>query len=150
MLLFTLTCSRVPHGHLQVCVPSITWSITDNSALTPICALQSSLLRCRDAHEPDNVATCAWDASAITGDDPKFSGLGGNDTGHDFHAAPDLDHTNWMVQAGLTDFTRCAPIGPTVHLRVKKLCVWAALWEQYYRARFGRFDLAGVHSIMLY
>ena len=77
------------------------------------------MLCCRDACEPDHVATCAWDASAITGDDPKFSGLGGMDTGHDFHAAPDLDHTNWMVQAGLSDFTRCVQCHPllfTSHL----------------------------------
>jgi hypothetical protein len=63
---------------------------------------------CRDTHEPEGVATCSWDASAITGDDPEFAGLGEKDTGHDFHAAPDLDHTNEMVQAGLSDFTRCA------------------------------------------
>lgn len=59
-----------------------------------------------NTHEPEGVATCAWDASAITADDPVFGGLGGMDTGHDFHAAPDLDHTNEKVQAGLEDFTR--------------------------------------------
>jgi hypothetical protein len=65
---------------------------------------------CRNAHEPDNVAPLAWDESAVTSDDPEFGGKGARDTGEGFHAAPDIDHTNEMVQAGLKDFCKCASL----------------------------------------
>jgi hypothetical protein len=56
------------------------------------------------------VATLAWDESAVTSDDPEFGGKGARDTGEDFHAAPDIDHTNVVVQAGLKDFCKCASL----------------------------------------
>jgi hypothetical protein len=66
---------------------------------------------CRNAGEPEGVATCAWKEWAITGNDPEFGGRGSLDTGEDFHAAPDLDHTDKRVQAGLSDFAKCALLG---------------------------------------
>lgn len=62
----------------------------------------------RAKHQPGHVATIAWDESAVTSDDPEFAGKGAKDTGDDFHAAPDLDHTNATVQAGLKDLSKCA------------------------------------------
>ena len=41
-----------------------------------------------------------WGQWAITCDDPKFKGRGNPDTGADYDAAPDLDHTNTEVQQG--------------------------------------------------
>lgn len=59
-----------------------------------------------DACEPEGVATCAWKSWAITSDDPAFGGRGATDTGEDFHAAPDIDHTRPEVQAGYADWIR--------------------------------------------
>jgi hypothetical protein len=70
----------------------------------------STTLTCRNEQEPDGVATCAWDESAIASDDPVFPGKGGKDTGEDFHAAPDLDHTSEVVQAGLSDYSKCVSL----------------------------------------
>lgn len=66
-----------------------------------------------DACEPEGVATCSWREWAITNDDPEFDGHGGQDTGEDFHAAPDLDHTRQEVQDGCADFCKylCENVG---------------------------------------
>jgi hypothetical protein len=63
---------------------------------------------CRDEQQPSHVATLAWDESAIVSDDPVFKGTGATDTGENFHAAPDLDHTSQVVQDGLSDYAKCA------------------------------------------
>lgn len=60
----------------------------------------------RNACEPEGVATCAWDTWAITNNDPAFGGTGAKDTGEDFHAAPDIDHTQPAVQAGYADWIK--------------------------------------------
>ena len=49
-------------------------------------------------------ATLQWDTSAVASDDPIWPGVGGKDTGKDYEAAPDLDHTNPLVVDGLTDW----------------------------------------------
>mmetsp|Transcript_17941 Transcript_17941/g.53987 ORF Transcript_17941/g.53987 Transcript_17941/m.53987 type:complete len:489 (+) Transcript_17941:115-1581(+) len=46
----------------------------------------------------------AWGQWAITNDDPEFRGRGASDSGEDYHAAPDLDHTNEEVRASLIDW----------------------------------------------
>lgn len=73
-----------------------------------VALLKKCLDPCRDKHQPDHVATTAWDETAVTSDDPEFDGKGAKDTGDDFHAAPDLDHTSETVQAGLKDLSKCA------------------------------------------
>ncbi|KAG2489135.1 hypothetical protein HYH03_012361 [Edaphochlamys debaryana] len=45
-----------------------------------------------------------WGRWAITANDPVFKGKGNPDTGDDFHAAPDLDHTNPDLRAALKDW----------------------------------------------
>ncbi|MEW5302344.1 MAG: hypothetical protein WDW36_005141 [Sanguina aurantia] len=45
-----------------------------------------------------------WRQWAITRDDPCFRGQGNFDTGEDFGAAPDLDHTNPAVKEALQDW----------------------------------------------
>jgi hypothetical protein len=72
---------------------------------------------CRDAHEPTHVSTMSWDETAITCDDPNFPGQGNKDTGEGFHAAPDIDHNNDSVQAGFSDYTKCASINVSLLLR---------------------------------
>ncbi|KAK9863728.1 hypothetical protein WJX84_007385 [Apatococcus fuscideae] len=42
-----------------------------------------------------------WGTWAITSDDPDFKGQGSKDTGADFGAAPDLDHTNPRLREAL-------------------------------------------------
>lgn len=48
----------------------------------------------------------AWGPWAITDNDPDYHGRGGSDTGDDYPAAPDLDHSNSEVRAGLADWLR--------------------------------------------
>jgi alpha-amylase len=51
-------------------------------------------------------ASLAWDKSVVTCNDPAFGGTGSRDSGIDYDAAADLDHTNLQVQEGIKDWLR--------------------------------------------
>lgn len=51
--------------------------------------------------EDDTGAPVHWGRWAITCDDPDFRGTGSEDTGENYHAAPDLDHRNPELRESL-------------------------------------------------
>jgi len=48
----------------------------------------------------------AWDARAIVGDDPNFCGRGSRSSGENFHAAPNIDHSQDFVKRDLSEWLR--------------------------------------------
>jgi hypothetical protein len=64
----------------------------------------------------------AWDASAITREDGTgFRGRGSADSGLDYGAASDIDHSNAIVVEGLVrgDFSRRSPCALTLSLALR-------------------------------
>lgn len=74
--------------------------------------------RCADAQDQDGVwnifydnvphpgRSLAWEAWAIANNDPTYHGRGRADSGEDYGPAPDLDHRNLELRAGLADWLR--------------------------------------------
>lgn len=48
----------------------------------------------------------AWDETAITSDNPQFGGRGARNTGEDYAAAPNIDHTNPKIRQDIIDWLK--------------------------------------------